>query len=363
MRIAVVSLNVDQLKESPGKEISEVLDSNPDYYVEFTQEDSRKPDGPGLQGDVPGGLLLVAENSMNKVKSPQNILTKVYSNRTQNVKVTMGTIPLAIRNATKYKALLAVQTILGKTTKGAVWIHLQYQTYSLLFINLHLPVMTKVSKKTGELVDPTLGFEYRKQSLMYILEKLQYMIRKTTFTTIGGDLNFRMDASKTNQLTTLLDRLPEFKEFPFPDDSSKTYTCKFTSEEEYNEKVNTTMKNSSNEEKEQMKSQFEECRLSKIKNVNKRQLCHDEERIPSRCDRFLYNGAIEPTVEKQDSMVYLPTSDHNALYLVFTLDNPRFNAYGKPLMLVNKSFWNYRSKTGGTRRKQHRRLEKTRKHH
>jgi len=222
--------------------------------------------------------------------------------------------------------------------------------------------MTKVSKKTGKLEDPTLGFEYRKQSLIYIFEKLQFMIRKTTFTTIGGDLNFRMDSSKRNQLTTLLETLPEFKEFPFPEESSKTYTCKFTSKDEYNQKVNTMMKNVSEEEKEATKSEFESCRLRKIKDVNKSQLCHDTERIPSRCDRFLYNGRLEPIVEKQDSLVYLPTSDHNAMYVVFSIESPKFNAYEKPLNTINLSLLNYRMKRGGVTRKRIRRLEKTRKH-
>ncbi len=313
MRIGVLSLNVDSLKESPGNAIPELDMSSLDYYVEFTQEDGRPITTPPLIGSLPERFTLVGEKSMNFHRSNQNILTKVYTSKKGNPVVTKGTIPLSIRDTSKHKILLLAQRATGEITKGAVWIHLKYNQYSLLFINLHLPVKTNVEKingvKTRILKDPTLGYEYRKQSLLSIFEKLKPLIDETTFTVVGGDLNFRINPNGEDQLTTLLQSYPYMKEFPFPDESSKTFTCKFKTEEEY--------KGSEN---------LKSCRLTKIQNVNQPKECMDEDRVPSRCDRFLYHTTnYEPTVEKQESIVYLKNSDHNALFLVFTLADEYMN--------------------------------------
>lgn len=371
MRIFALTLNVDKLKESPGIKLpldtfvytnpsldSSVDSSLPDYYVEFTQEDSRDLNAPALVGDTNTfGLPLLAQKSMNFHASPQNIITKIYSSRNSDpasIKegklrdyptIRDGTIPLAIRDTMKHKVLLAAQRSSGFVTKGAVWIHIQYRTYSLLFVNIHLPVLTSTDKETGKLKDPTLGYDYRKESLVSILEELAPLVKKTTFTLIGGDLNFRIDPGNKDQLDRALLDISLVKEVPFPNNSSKTYTCKFK-----------TIHESANV------AHLESCRLRTINSVkNKgRQECHDEHRLPSRCDRFLYSGT-EPHVEKQESIVYLPESDHNALYTSLVLNDRKYNAYGSKI--INHNLFETASRGGKqTRKQKRRRLEKTRKH-
>lgn len=337
MRVGVLSFNVDSQTEIPRKDISGMFVPPLDIYVEMTQEDARNLNAPPLVTPS-AGMSLIATKSMNFMASKQNLMLKVFSSVKGTPTITSGTIPLSIRESVEYKVALPFQSLLAKITKGAVWIRVKYNAYSFLFVNLHLPVNVKTVDQNGEKVlkNETLGYRYRAESLQYIIKELQDKIETTTFTVFGGDLNFRINPDGKDQLETLLQSYSYVKEFPFPDESSKTYTCKFLTKDIY-----------------KGKEEFESCRLTKIKNSTGQKECHDKERLPSRCDRFLYRSKYTPTVEKQESLVFLDNSDHNAMYLTFTLNDKVFNY--KP---------NIKVLSGGkkTRKgKKVRRLEKTRK--
>ena len=127
-------------------------------------------------------------------------------------------------------------------------------------------------------------------------------------------MNFRINSECFDQLEQFLQERNEtnegfdlpIKEVPFPDDKGKTYTCKFKTQQEYTNK--------------RISSNLVACRTTplSIERNERNTACENEKRIPSRCDRFLYNALESPKVLLQKSDVYIPESDHNALYLVIS---------------------------------------------
>lgn len=348
--ISALSLNVDQ-QAAPEKDIPELFDPLPDYYVEFTQEDSRPVDNAPLIGSENlHGLQFLANVSLNTTyllkSSPQNMMIKIYGSPSlpslrfkedgKAGEPVTGRIPLAIGESRAAKAFKGFQTASG-FTKGAVWIQLHYEYYSLLFINLHLPVDPLKNKNNDY-----MGYQYRTASFKQILAELQDKIKTSTFTLFGGDLNFRINSQGVDQLEQLLKEREEtnesidlpIQEVPFPNTAKKTYTCKFKTEEDYRKKKMKT-------------DDLVKCRLTSIGN-KRNTSCQNEERIPSRCDRFLYNSLEPPRVLLQKTGVYIPNSDHNAVYLMIS---PRI----RKLPIGG-------GKHKKTRKQKHkRRLEKTRK--
>ena len=190
--ISALSLNVDK-KDAPNKAIPELFAQKPDYYVEFTQEDSRSIDNNPLIGtENLNGLEFLAKKSLNKGLTgitSQNVMIKLYASRSlPHLKFKKDgsagepetdRIPLAKSEGISGQFLKGAQALSGYT-KGAVWIFLEYDYYSLLFVNLHLPIDT--SKKN---VNDYMGYKYRSESFRKILNELKPKIKKATFTLFG----------------------------------------------------------------------------------------------------------------------------------------------------------------------------------
>jgi exonuclease III len=327
MKINIISLNVDGLKESTNIQLPTELQPDPDIYVEFTQEDARDvkidqlnplrtaydPKNNLLKENlkITGGsydnitlvdsaylkdMNLVAHVSLNPVRTSQNIITNIFLKKGLNPwNVETGVIAVKPSQGKLGKIKSFFQSHLTGYSKGCVWVKLFFETSSVLFLNLHLPVDTSDKE--------TLGYLFRKKMFYKILRMLSNKVDENTSVVVGGDLNFRIDHNR-DQLTNLLrnatrnnrNTIPiPLKELAFPEGQEPTFTCKF---KEYSD---------------------EACRLTHISNLpnNKKLNCADEHRTLSRCDRFLVTG--NPTVFLYDSSVLLDNSDHNAIFASFDI--------------------------------------------
>jgi hypothetical protein len=322
VRISIISNNVDGLKESNNAEAPDKLFSPlPDIYVEFTQEDARpvESDYDRIKG-ISQPLInidtlnrndysFVKSESLNPAQSSQNVVIRLYAKKvvSKNIdKIDSGRIPIShtssggIAFAAQW-ALSRLHTGLGYS-KGATWIKVTFPDYSILFINMHLPVKTS-TKANGTLKNSTLGYDYRKKMFYKILEECKPMIDEKTNVIVGGDLNFRMTSDVTDQLTELLkerDAPLRLREFPFQDGNEATFTCKFK------------------------ERSAEGCRLKSIRNaynnMGNSKGCHDDARQPSRCDRFLINGMAK--VSTYGTTILVPSSDHNTIYATLDIKGP-----------------------------------------
>ena len=308
MKVDILSINVDGIKESPGNDLPLLLqgDRRPDMYVEFSQEDARiftpmkgstssmdyslmEGGGETLVNDsIMDGMHLIAHEALNKGQTSQNIITTIYL---KNDKELFGVPQSGVIALPAGKSGLAFwaqgRGILSTHySKGVVWVKVPFQHYSVLFINMHLPVAD-----TGK---NNMGFNFRKNKFNEVLKKMKELIDDNTYVIIGGDLNFRMSKEGVDQLDQLLNggSLPiPLKEMPYPEGKGPTFTCKFKESKTYNN-----------------------CRTTRINNGLKNTNCFDLKRIPSRCDRFLIGGKNGIKVIEQDSGVFLPKSDHNAIF-------------------------------------------------
>jgi len=323
MKVNIISLNVDGLKESPKLKIPSGLDSNPDIYAEFTQEDSRNvkidqlnpvrtiydPDENIYSPAITGGsadnitlidsvylkdMNLVAHISLNPTATSQNIITNIFLKRgLRPSNVETGVIVVKPSQGKLGKIKSYVQSHLTGYSKGCVWVKIIFQSSSILFLNMHLPVDTGDKK--------TLGYPFRKKMFYKLLRTLSDKVDRHTSVIVGGDLNFRMHDTQ-DQLTDLLrnstrnnrDSLPiPLKELSFPPGQEPAFTCKF---KEHSDKT---------------------CRLTPIAELpdDTSLHCADEHRTLSRCDRFLVNG--DPRVSIYNTAVLLDGSDHNAIFASF----------------------------------------------
>lgn len=298
MRVSLVSLNVDGLKTSTFKSYPKAFQNNPDIYVEFTQEDARQP-SESVQSKVSSLLNVPNEYSFSQVKSlnksatSQNIISKFFS-KEKPLEFISGAIPVEIKGSVKGKLAFIGQAIATGYSKGAVYMYVQYPAQSFLFINCHLPINTKKNN---------YGYDYRLEKFEFLLNNIisKFSQDPNLFTVVGGDLNFRF-LNNQNQLNTALQTsstLKEFTEFPYLSEGDRAYTCKF----KYNS--------------------AKACRLSPKGVEPADTSCRDEEREPSRCDRFLYKGDQIPQISAQYVDVLLDSSDHNAVLLDFSIEAKR----------------------------------------
>lgn len=318
MRVNVVSLNVDGLTKSPEIDYPFFLPPNPDLYAEFTQEDARPvvltpttlqeiellQDGGGealVSEPALKGMRLITHVSLNDNKSAQNIVLNIYIKITglQAPEVEQGKI--VVPKGEKSGLVHFAQGFLGMYSKGAVWAKLSFPRYSILFINMHLPVKTSEGSN-GKLKNATLGNAYRTKMFKKILDLLSSKVDGNTHVIVGGDLNFRMNSKGEDQLDELLqgEGLPiPLKELPFPEGDKAAFTCKF---------------------KEAKDFRNDSCRLTELSNKSEVELpCADEKRNPSRCDRFLIHKHRTIRVDMYKTAVLLPDSDHNAIYTSFRI--------------------------------------------
>jgi hypothetical protein len=239
---------------------------------------------------------LIVNEALNRGSSDQNIFVTIYLKKSlmSSMKgVYSGSIPVP---AGKSKwGFFAQSEVLG-FSKGAVWAKVYFQGYSILFVNMHLPVDTNKEN---------MGLNFRREKFAYVLDKIRGLVENDSYVIIGGDLNFRMSRSGTNQLDELLRTIAlpiPLKQMPYPDGKSAMFTCKF--------KENTGAS---------------KCRTTRISNVAKgistSSSCFNKKRVPSRCDRFLIGAKPGIQVIDQDSLAFFPNSDHNAIYASIDIQN------------------------------------------
>jgi hypothetical protein len=329
MLLSALSLNTDKLKdkEAPRIPFEEILEGQgaPDIYVEYTQEDARSPDSAALVV-LPGGFRMIEKVSLNPGKTSQNMMLRVWSSMEPQRK-DKGATPYMYRDTTKGALVYGAQAALSSLsalgvkkgyTKGAIWIQLEYGSVNFLFVNIHLPLLTSTNPD-GSLKDPSLGYEYRAKVLMDVLEKLKARLNSKTFILVGGDLNFRMTSTGEDQLVQLLQQGPlpiPLKEIEPPAGQHKTFTCKF---EEKDDMEDLDMR-SCRETPINTGAPFEEISRTV------QDTCGNEDRVPSRCDRFLIHKGSQADVKLMKSKVLLPSSDHNAIYTLLSVEENRYNA-------------------------------------
>jgi broad specificity phosphatase PhoE len=196
----------------------------------------------------------------------------------------------------------------GICTKPSIEFGIVVNNIKLIFICSHLPIITKN--------DPTLGYNERKEAMKTIYNNATKNVSKS----IGGydmifwtgDMNYRVNADKTEQLHTLLNNLPNelpelvgFKEHPL----NFKHTCRFI---EYDDKQN----------------------YSKF--VSNRQ--YDKKREPSNCDRIIFKGDIFTPTKYYDFVSILPEyplsiaySDHEPVALegIIKIQSPKNDIKGE----------------------------------
>lgn len=237
-------------------------------YVEFTQENALVSYTSLLQD-----RQAYITQQLNRTISPFNIITKVFCDPSLITSYESGYIHLNSGSGNSVYTLFTQaasairKNMFDQSNKGVVWIKLVLDTFSLLLVNMHLPV------------DPSrsdYGNEYRTKCFKESLESLSHHIDENTLLIVGGDLNFRVQGK--DQLTTLLETYT-LQDKPLYDLTGPEPTCKFT----------------------------KKC------SVGKR--CFDTHRTPSRCDRMLSN---KPLVVTSKSIILDPELDHNGIHVTFT---------------------------------------------
>lgn len=232
-------------------------------YIEFTQENALTH----YTSLLSASSLYISEQLNGRI-SPFNIITKVFCDPSLIKSHSSGVIHLQSGSGTTLYTMLTqaasvVRSIFNESNKGVVWIKLNLATFSLLLMNMHLPV------------DPTsadYGNEYRTKCFKESMDSLSHLMDDKTLLIVGGDLNFRMEGKK-DQLTTLLHTYkPCLHDLTGPE-----ATCKFT------------------------------MNSSGIRSF-------DTSRTPSRCDRILANKSIAVTSK---SIVLDPELDHNGVFVEF----------------------------------------------
>jgi hypothetical protein len=309
----MITLNLASQSNPQPITDSTIIDCKPDYIVEMTQEDYRPIDPLSLFDEQRMSLYSrVAVLGLNKKKATeQNVAIRVFQRNgslAQYRVVMMGykiLKPKGKSNLGYFVQKVASTLRLPKYgySKGMVWVKLGFKESSVLFANMHLPM----KKKTAN-----LGLALREKAFALLLTELQKYIDDTTTLIIGGDLNFRMDYAGVNQLTKLLNtKYTNLKELPFPDPSQRRYTCKFKPLSEANESC----------EMKRLTAVPSNATTAEQVAKNLQKECAVENRIPSRCDRFLYKAASGKTVDVsyQKALPLSEESDHNALLACITI--------------------------------------------
>jgi len=310
MRIGVISQNLAEAVYTPDIYESSIINLAPDLYIEMTQEDGRVP----CTSSIISSDLLINYNHLECVslnggqKTQQNIMINVFiKNGIKNPVLAKGSAVIAPKGSSFRLGLQTMAKALHTGygySKGMVYVKIQTNKRPILFINMHLPVKTKVVK--GVLKNATLGLEFRRASFLELLNKLDKdgLLIDNPVIFVSGDLNFRMDKTGRNQLNSILrDESSLFynlKELTQPE-GEKRITCKFV----------TTNKT---------------CRMRKLPLNNKEPFledmqseCGNSMRVPSRCDRFLISKGLPVNVLLNTVKYLVENSDHNAILCCFDL--------------------------------------------
>ena len=313
VKISLVTLNLASQSNPPPITDPTIIECKPDYIVEMTQEDYRPVQPISLFDDslMKNYARLVVLGLNKKKATEQNVAIRVFhrdSSLANYKSITTGykiLKPKGKSNFAYFVQRVASTLRIPKYgySKGMVWVKLGFKESSVLFANMHLPM----KKKTAN-----LGLALRERALALLLTELQQHMDNTTTLIIGGDLNFRMDYAGVNQLTKLLNtRYTDLKELPFPDPSQRRYTCKFKPLSEANETC----------EMKRLTAVPTNASTAEAVAKNLQEECAEKNRIPSRCDRFLYKPANGKTVNVsyQKALPLSPESDHNALLACITI--------------------------------------------
>ncbi len=307
IKISMITLNLASQSSPPPIQDTTILDCKPDFVVEMTQEDYRPVQPMSMfDASVMKGYSRVAVVGLNKKKqTEQNVVLRIFhrdSSAVDHLGLKMGSKILKPKG--KSNAGYLFQKVASTLrfpkygfSKGMVWAKLNFAESSLLFANMHLPMKKKSAN---------LGFALREKALGLLLAELQPHMDTRTTLIIGGDLNFRMDYQGVNQLTTLLQtKFKQLRELPFPDPSQRRYTCKFKPLTEVNSAC----------EMKRLTAVPSNAATAEIIAKNLQSECAEKNRIPSRCDRFLYKEGSGKTVsvKYQKVLPLSPESDHNAL--------------------------------------------------
>ena len=307
VKIYMISLNLASQSEPFPITDDSIAECKPDFLVEMTQEDYRPVEPISLfdKSIVKGYSRIIVIGLNKKKQTEQNVVLRIFhrlSSAVDHIGFKVGSQilkPKGKSNAGYFFQKVANTLRLPKYgySKGMVWAKLIFPESSLLFANMHLPMKKKSAN---------LGFGLREKALGLLLTELQKQMDPRTTLLIGGDLNFRMNYQGVNQLTSLLNtKYTMLRELPFPDPSQRRYTCKFKPLSEANSSCEmkrlTAVPNNAGTAEEIAKNLQKECAVSN--------------RIPSRCDRFLYKEAIGKTVSVvfQKALPLDSESDHNAL--------------------------------------------------
>jgi endonuclease/exonuclease/phosphatase family metal-dependent hydrolase len=238
-------------------------------YVEFTQENALVS-----YTSLLSQRQAYITHKLNLKTSSFNVITKVFCDPSLIKSYESGHIHLNSGSGNSVYTLFTQaasairKNMFDQSNKGVVWIKLVLDTFSLLLVNMHLPV------------DPTrsdYGNEYRTKCFKESLDSLSHHIDDSTLLIVGGDLNFRVQGK--DQLTTLLETYT-LQDKPLYDLTGPEPTCKFTTK----------------------------CLSNKIR-------CFDTKRTPSRCDRMLAN---KPLAVTSKTIILDPTLDHNGVFVKFT---------------------------------------------
>ena len=315
MKISLFTCNLANAS-TPQNITQSIFDCQPDIHVEMTQEDYRPLNAGTVFADTvfPRDLQLIASKSLNNGPTTQNVVLRIFSKTA--IQSTSGSKALGAKGKENWK--FKTQQALSHTgiglgvSKGAVWVKLNLPK-PILFICMHLPMKSK---------SPNLGLDIRTRALHRIITEVAPLIDDNTSVFIGGDLNFRMSYDGKNQLTNELTRIPFLKELPFVTEGDKIFTCKFKS----------LVKESSGffgfGKTKTINNTCRQKRLTPTPTVGNpaivqalQQQCGVLDRIPSRCDRFLYRLATGKTIQVayQKGGPLVPNSDHNALWACFDL--------------------------------------------
>jgi hypothetical protein len=301
MRINIVTFNLANTSEYLSADSTKVLQYDPDIHVEATQEDYRELNNNSIFGPslTNAGYGLFQMTSLNDTPNSMNVVLRVYMKYKlldiQNTAVETGKKPLPTQEGIKGNLLLKAQKAITGFSKGAIWIKVE-KPMPILFINVHLPIL----KKKGNL---GLGFNFRAQKMIEVLnsDAIKDLISDNTTVFMTGDMNFRINPNHRNQLTNLLTQIPLLKELPFINPEDKVITCKFE------------------------KGDSDECdkarQTTPEESITMNKTCMDKKRIPSRCDRILYNLAptLSMKVLQHKGANLYSQSDHNALFATVEL--------------------------------------------
>lgn len=316
-KISLFTCNLANASVSPNITTKDVFTCAPTIHVEMTQEDYRPKEAGSVfaTGTIPATLLPKSTVTLNKGATTQNIVIRLFSTSDVGT-ITTGSKAIGAKGKNNWKfsaqkVLAAIGTGLG-ASKGAVWIKITLPV-PILFVCMHLPMKSKSAD---------LGLDIRTKALHRILREISPLVDATTSVFIGGDLNFRMTYDGRNQLTDVLTTIPFLKEIPFVNEADKIFTCKFKSlEQKTSGLLGFGQKISINQTCKQKRM----TPVPTSANPNAVHIlqneCGDSHRIPSRCDRFLYNTSpgkdIEVSYQKGGPLV--PGSDHNAMWTCFEL--------------------------------------------